>query len=116
MAIKQLVFLFIASIFVFVEGSLIQCSKESLQVNIRLDGTIAGAYTRFWQLNTGYDIGKAACHEIEKKLKYETVCNYGSKSKTCQCSGTWANEQGVNARINACNKILTTGKLVECVM
>jgi hypothetical protein len=109
--IKQLVFLFIASIFVFVEG-IIQCSKTN-NVNISLDSTVNGGHTRFWQFSEY--VGKVVCHEIEKKLKYGTVCAYGNKSKKCQCKGIWTNDQGVNGRISAANKVLS-GPLVECVM
>jgi hypothetical protein len=103
------VFLFSISL---VQG-LAQCSKENSQVNIKLVSTVTGGYTRYWQLNT--NVGNQVCHEIGKKLKYETTCTYGIKSHNCQCTGSWANEQGVNSRIAACNSILP-GQLVECTM
>lgn len=116
MSIKQLILLFFASIFVFVEGNIIQCSKETPQVNIHLVGTVIGSHTRYFQLNIGYDIGNMVCYEIGKKLRYNTVCSYGNKSHNCQCSGSWTNDKGLNNRINEANKILKSGQLVECVM
>jgi hypothetical protein len=88
------------------------CSNENSQVNIKLVSSIAGGHTRFWQLNI--DVGNQVCHEIGKKLQYNTFCAYGTKSHSCHCNGDWANEQGVNSRIAAANSILPR-HLVECV-
>src|ERR1700710_780275 len=101
------IFLFSVS---FVQG-LTECSSGNSQVNIKFDSTITGGYTRFWQLNT--DIGNQVCHEIGKKLKYDTFCTYGVKSHKCQCTGSWASEQGLSSRIAASNSILPK-QLVEC--
>ncbi|KAK9765615.1 hypothetical protein K7432_005913 [Basidiobolus ranarum] len=106
------ILLFLLVSLTFIE-CLDQCSKTNL-VNIRLRGALLGGYTRFWQLSTEVDVGTSVCHEIEKKLKYATTCAYGSKSKKCNCAGSWSNEQGVNSRIAAANKVLPSGQLVEC--
>ncbi|KAJ2956632.1 hypothetical protein NQZ79_g7523 [Umbelopsis isabellina] len=90
-----------------------QCSKSSPEVSIKFDATLPGGYTRFWQLNA--DVGNQVCHEIGKKLGYQTLCAYGTKTHNCQCTGSWTNEEGLTKRIIYVNSILTSGKLTECV-
>jgi hypothetical protein len=108
-SIRAWIFLFSISLV----QCLAQCSEGNSQVNIKFVSSITGGYTRYWQLNT--DVGNQVCYEIGKKLKYNTMCTYGVKSHNCQCTGSWANEQGVSSRIAACNSILPR-QLVECTM
>jgi hypothetical protein len=80
-------------------------------LRIQLDATITGGHTRYWQSKV--TISSAVCHEVEKALKYETQCVYGARSHTCQCVGSWANEKGVTARIQAATHVVG-GLLNEC--
>jgi len=89
-----------------------ECNKDA-RVSIRLAGTKPGQQKRHWELDKTVDTAK--CHEIGKKMKYDTSCNYGSKSKICVCSGTWTSDAGVLKRMSDASTV-TEHRLEECSM